>query len=77
MLTTENFTAVADLGCAIPCQSNPDIVFVIDSSGSIGVFHFQQALSFTANLVSEFALARTSHELESLPTMVMSLLQSR
>ena len=58
MLTTENFTAVADLGCAIPCQSNPDIVFVIDSSGSIGVFQFQQALNFTANLVSEFRIGK-------------------
>ena len=58
MLTPENFTAVADLGCGIPCQSYPDIVFVIDSSGSIGAFPFQQALNFTANLVSEFRIGK-------------------
>ena len=58
ILTRENFTAVADLGCAIPCQSYPDIVFVIDSSGSIGASHFQQALSFTADLVSEFRIGK-------------------
>ena len=58
ILTRENFTAVADLGCEIPCQSYPDIVFVIDSSGSIGASHFQQALSFTADLVSEFRIGK-------------------
>ena len=58
ILTRENFTAVVDLDCAIPCQSYPDIVFVIDSSGSIGASHFQQALSFTADLVSEFRIGK-------------------
>ena len=55
-LTRENFTAAANTGCAVPCQSYPDIVFVIDSSGSIGSFHFQQALNFTADLASEFRI---------------------
>ena len=56
ILTRENFTAAANTGCAVPCQSYPDIVFVIDSSGSIGSSHFQQALNFTADLVSEFRI---------------------
>ena len=56
ILTRENFTAVANTRCAVPCQSYPDIVFVIDSSGSIGLSHFQQALNFTADLVSEFRI---------------------
>ena len=54
LVTRENFTAVASSGCSVPCQSYPDIVFVVDSSGSVGRFHFQQALNFTANLVAEF-----------------------
>ena len=58
ILTRENFTAVANLGCEIPCQSYPDIVFVIDSSGSIKLFPFQQALNFTADLVSEFRIGK-------------------
>ena len=55
-LTRENFTAAANTRCAVACQSYPDIVFVIDSSGSVGSFHFQQALNFTADLASEFRI---------------------
>ena len=56
VMTRENFTAVANSRCSVPCQSYPDIVFVVDSSGSVGPFHFQQALNFTANLVPEFRI---------------------
>ena len=56
VMTRENFIAVASSGCSVPCQSYPDIVFVVDSSGSVGPDHFQQALNFTANLVAEFRI---------------------
>ena len=57
-LTVDDFTAQADSRCSavVQCQSYPDIVFVVDSSGSIQAGPFQVALNFVADLVPYFRI---------------------
>ena len=55
-LTVDDFTAQAASRCSAQCQSYPDIVFVVDSSGSIQAGPFQVALNFVADLVPYFRI---------------------
>lgn len=50
----------------MPCTTVADIVFVLDSSGSIGDSNYQLQLDFTSRLVSQFNVSKEATQFGAL-----------
>ncbi|KAL5006010.1 hypothetical protein ScPMuIL_017168 [Solemya velum] len=48
--------------CERECTAKKDVVFLVDSSGSVGVANFQSSLKFLSNLVEEMTVEGVSNE---------------
>ena len=57
-LVGDDSTVLAETMCSVPCQSYPDIVFVVDSSLSVTPTSFSTALDFIAGLVPHFQIGQ-------------------